>query len=266
MQHVRLVALAALMLAGCASVEPAPADLDGLARWFWQHYEDASDPEVHEAVVKLDAQLADVAKDKPLMLEVERLPQEAVEALGLRDPVDTAKARGFLVATVIPCALGKVEPLVYAQNQDELHPDTYDRYSRTFTSDFDAYKDRREKKLTWRTEIEAAPVGQRYKETVLGGLRFVPAADGESSPFGPVILGRAWIPHPAEFDHDGNYFRQDYQSEVFFERRPGETVHLFTVWREMKVTILSTEDDGFADLQMNGFVDWDERVAGHCSK
>lgn len=258
----RVLVPALVALAGCG-VDPAPAGIDDLSRWLWLNYEAATDEDMAGAAVKLHAEMKDMPADDDDRGDLTRLSKADLELVGLEGN-DPAKARGLFVATVIPCPLAKVEPLIYALNQDELHPDSYDAYKRTYTSDLGAYQSRAEPFLTWETEITATPVTVAYSEKLRGGVRWVP-----ESPHGPVLLSRTWLPSPATFpgeDPEDYFFRQDYQIEMYYERAPGETVHLFAVWREMKYGSFDTEGGSLANIQMDGFVDWDEAIAERCAK
>lgn len=248
------------VFAGC-SVDPAPTGVEEIARWTWANYEAADDEAVADAIVKLHAELKDMPVDDSLEGSVDaRLTREELEPVGLHEKNDPSKARGLLVATVIECPLAKVEPLIWALNQDELHPGTYDTYKREHTSSLDAFTSRQAPLLTWTTDLEAtSPFGNTYNSRLFGGARWVP-----ESPHGPVLLSRTVLPEPAKFEDDDAYFRQDYQIELFYERAPGETVHVFAVWREMKVDGLDSEGDTLVSFQMSSFVQWDERLEKLC--
>lgn len=261
MKRVWLVVSVAV-LAGC-SVDPAPTGLEEIARWTWVNYEAADDDALADAIVKLHAEVEALPVDDALEGYIDaRLTKEDLEPVGLHEKNDPSKARGLLVATVIECPLAKVEPLIWALNQDELHPGTYDTYKREHTSSLEAYTSRKEPFLTWTTDIKATPLpGTTYTERILGGARWVP-----QSPHGPVLLSRTVLPEPAKFDDADDYFRQDYQIEIFYERSPGQTVHVFGVWREMKVGGFETEGDTLASIQLSNFVKWDEKIEEICKK
>lgn len=256
----RLLPVFLLPLLACG-VDPAPQDLERLTRWAWVNYERADDDDIADAIEKLHTELQGLDRSEPIKGTMdERLTREDLEPVQLQDKNDPATARGFLTATVIACPLEKVEPLIYALNQDELHPGTYDTYARTHTSDLEAYVARKQRTLTWTTDIKATPLpGTTYTERIDGGVRWV-----AKTPLGPAFLSRTVLPEPAKFDDASDYFRQDYQIELFYERKPGETVHVFGVWREMKVGIFDTEGSVLASIQVDNFVKWDEQLERLC--
>ena len=59
-------------------------------------------------------------------------------------------------------------------------------------------------------------------------------------------------------------FDQDYQIDLYYERSPGELVHMFAVWRRMSFNTRSTDDDFFVSTALSSFIDWDVRMAELC--
>lgn len=262
MRHVTLV-VSMLLACGCG-VDPAPAGIENVAKWTWVNYDAADDEAIADAIVKLHAETKNVPADEPVKGSLDvRLSAEDLAPVGLDGVNDPSKARGLLAVTIIECPLAKLEPLVYALNQDEQHPDSYDAYKRTHTSDLATYQSREADTLTWTTELTAtvSAIGSTtYSETLSGGVRWVP-----DTPHGPVLLSRTWLTQPATFEEEGDdYFRQDYQIEIFYERAPGETVHVFGVWREMRMLGFDMDDDVLHSTQLGGFIDWDEQVEELC--
>ena len=69
--------LATLLLAACGA-DPAPDDIDGLARWFWLNHAAATDAQVLDSAVKLEAAVA--GQDLPLKSTVSLLQPGDVDA------------------------------------------------------------------------------------------------------------------------------------------------------------------------------------------
>lgn len=257
-----LLAVAAL-LTGCG-VDPAPKDLQRLSKWFWVHYDDASDEELADGIIKLNAATRAATTDEPIKGTVARLGKSDLEVVGL-SAKEPSRARGYVVVTEFPCKLAQLEKIVIALNQDELHPKTYKKYKREYTSDFDKYMARDASQLKWKTELTTDPTfGAPATESLLGGSRFVRSIDSDTTPYGAFLISRTWLPTPAKFSEDGYALNQDYQIETWHERKPGRILHMFTVWRQGSFSGLDTEMDTFGNLMMNAFVDWDERVAELC--
>jgi len=258
----RLGPAAIVLLTGCG-VDPAPADLDGLVHWIWVNYDASDDAAAADAVAKLDRAVA------PDVLESDtggttRLKAEEISGIALTGAHDPSRARGLYAVTHMACTLEQLEPLLYRLDQDKLHEGSYDTYQRTYTSSVDDYAARRASTVGWHSEMTASPMGNRYSEAVDGGLRRVASEGIVSSPAGAVLLARTYMPAPAVMESADNAFPQDYQIEAFWQKGARDVVHLFAVWREMKMGSLDTEGDALASLQLGGFQDWDEATEEHC--
>lgn len=260
-----IVQVLGLLLLGCTATKPVPQDLDGLAHWFWQNYEAGSDEEVAAATVALHAAVGGDTLDGATTGSLTDLDAAEVALVDLRWTPDPAAARGVVLINPVPCSLAALEPILYDLEQDALYPGTYDAYTRVYTSDFDAYVAREVPHLSWRSDITATILGATYTEEVLGGLRWSPAVEGVSGAWGPVLMGRAYIPEPAVFESDGKSFDQDYQLEVWWERAPGEVVHFYAVWRQGDYGAgLTSDSDAVAGLLLDGLEDWDRDTAALC--
>lgn len=252
----------ALLLA-CRHPDPAPEDVDGLARWFWAHYDDEDDA-IAEAVANAHAALgADALEDATDGL-ISDLAAEDLATVGLSETHDPTLAAGMYLSNVFACELGQLEEIVYHLAQDELYEGVYDAYSRSYTSDFDAYVAREAPTLGWEVEISTS-VGlpnSAYTEWLDGGVRYVPDSD-----YGPVLLARTWMPGPAEFEDPDKSFEQDYQIEVYWERAPGEIVHLYAIWRQIDLGGgLDQDSDLVVGTTLNNLAKWDEATAELCAE
>jgi hypothetical protein len=251
------------LLAGCG-VDPAPKELSNLSKWFWVHYDDASDEELAEGIENLHNASKSVTADEPLKGTVARLGKSDLEVINFQNR-EPKRARGYLVITEFPCKLAQLEKIVIALNQPELHPDTYKKYKREYTSDLAKYLARDTSQLKWKVDLTTDPtIGSAATENLNGGSRFIKSIDSEVTPHGAFLISRTWLTAPATFEDDGYALNQDYQIETWHERKPGRILHMFTVWRQGQFDVLDTEDDTFGTLMMNAFVDWDERVAELC--
>lgn len=264
-------AISALLVSGavgCANVDPAPEDLDGLIHFFWNSYQEGEDAQIREAVSNLHATTRADELEEARDGSFSDLAASEVAVVGLEGKVDPSAARGMFLVNVIACPLESVERIVYALEQDQLYEDVYDRYERRYTSDLDAYVSRDRRSLTWEVDIAASVLGTSYEEHLKGGIRWVPAGE-PGSQFGPILVARTWMPEPARFESDSKSFDQDYQIEVYYERAPGEVVHLYGMWRQMDMgTILNlTQDnDQLVATILGNLADWDEQTGKLCKE
>ncbi len=271
MSRFFIVGLVLAALTGCGAcgtaLDPAPAETDGNFRWIWLHYSDATDPEMADAVGKFRLAIGADQISDPVRGALHRLTPEELAPVQMSG-ADPSKARGFYIATSFPCTLQKAEEITYALNQDQLYSGTYDAYSRQYTSDFDAYLARKASTLTWDTSIKASILGSSYTEQLHGGMRRLGETSVASS-VGPALIVRTWLPSPAQFDPgSSSSFEQDYQLEIYFERSPGQLVHGYALWRQMKIGSLglTTDNDTTVNTILDNLVKWDQKTAELCAK
>jgi len=267
MRRCLALAPALLLLAGCLDntpIQPAPEDRDGLFHWTWVNYESASDTDLADATLKLDAAVDGGSLDPaaPLKGGLKDLTRDELTQVAMENGADPAKGRGLYIVNTFDCTLDKLEQIVSALDQKSQYPDAYDTYSRSYTSDHDAYFARTTNELGWDTSIGSAILQAKYTEHLLGGMRRV-----ETSPLGPILFARTWMTAPAVFQGDGTHFDQDYQIEVFYERSPGHILHAYGMWREIRIDgLLTTDDAGMVNIIMDNLVKWDDQTAKLCAK
>lgn len=270
---IRPLAAATLVLVcGCLDQtppQPAPETLDGNMRWWFARADLATDAEALDAAAKLAVAGRADSRTTPLKSQMGRLMPEDLESVGLRDVNDPSYARGFLVLNVFPCTLEKLAPILVALDQGAQYPGVYDAYARTYTSDAEAWAQGQADTLTWDVTLKASlPVADQYTSQLKGGVRRVRGpSDGPTH--GDLLLTRTWLVAPAVFaTNSGSYFRQDYQTEVYWEQEPGRIFHAYGMWREMRVGgfNLSTENDGMFNLLIDNLLKWDDTTAALCAR
>jgi hypothetical protein len=263
----RALPFALILSTACAKVHPAPMNLDGLIHYFWDNYTSGSDENIAGGVNSLHANAYGAKVTDPRDGSFSRMTSDELDPVGLEGSRDPMKARGMYIFDVIPCTLDGIERIVYALEQDKLYTGVYDSYSRHYTSDLDAYVSRRERTLTWQVDIAATILGAHYTESLEGGIRRVEKIDDTLTPFGPILLARTWMPSPAQFPGSSKSFNQDYQIEVYYEREPGKTVHLYGIWRQMDLGTflnLDTENDQVVATTVGHLEEWDGKTADLC--
>lgn len=256
------LAASALAAVACTPVAPPPAGAEAALHWLYQHAGDADDASLVRALENFDAELG--ARIAPTFDAPLSDPLLAAEIADTGLPHDPSTTFGIIAATELPCPLGKVEPLHVALDQNELHGG-YDAYQRVYSTSADEYHARRTNLLEWDTEYTLTVVGGlTYTARIKGEIRSV-AADPAKFPAGRVLVGRAFLKEPAVFANEGSdYFRQDYQLDLYYERAGGKTVHVFAAWREMRMGIFSPEQT--AEFMRGGSKDADQRVAARCAE
>lgn len=253
------------LLAGCGHVDPAPADLDGLARWSWASYDDASGDEVLTATANLwDALNGSTIGPDAIDGAVGDLTIDDVRDIELVPGTDPSLAAGVFFARSIACPIDKIETIVTALDQGELYEGVYDSYTRSYTTDDAAYFARETDRIGWTVDIASRFLGTDYTETLRGGARFVPAT--ADSPHGDVLVSRNWMPKPAVLDSNSRTLDQDYEIEVYAGRGAAETVHFFAIWRQTSMgSGVDQDDEAVMRLILNNLAAWDDGTEQICA-
>ena len=73
---------------------------------------------------------------------------------------------------------------------------------------------------------------------------------------------------PAAFDEGSKKsMDQDYQIEAFWERSPGELVHVYGMWRQGDYGAgYTTDSEGVQRLILNGMSSWDDDTERLCAE
>ncbi len=248
----------------CKGVEPAPEDLDSLNLYMWRHFDDDNGTALQSGIESLHL-LMDVDNfDALIDGSTSNLEQSDLDTVGKSDQ-DASLLSGVFFVNTVACSVAGIEPNVYGLNQDVLHPDTYDAYSRSYTSDFEAYLAREETTLSWDTTYDISGFGYNYTADLESSLRFVPrGSDG----FADMIISRTILKEPAYFD-EGSTERglfQDFQMEIYYQLDNGSAFHFYGIWREMILFgDVSFSSESAQRLVLDGLSDWDRDMEENCA-
>lgn len=252
--------LAVPMMLGCRPVEAAPTDLDALFHAFWGDWATAPDETLVENTDLAHQYASAETWTEPVFGTISDLTLDEVAEFNLG--LDPATASGMYSVNMLPCAIRDIEPILWAKKQDELYPGMYTSYERTFTTDADAYEAETTDLIRWEATAGGDLVGTPFVEELLGGIHRV--REGEASPRGRILVQRTVMNGPAVFDGGSKSFQQDYQIEVYWERAPKETMHLYGIWRELDLGGLTMESTQVQRIILNNFVEWDEKTVANC--
>ena len=111
------ISLAALTSTACLQPQEAPADLDGLARFFFDRFDPVdedpavSDIEMHDAIAKLHDVLggADMG-DEHAKGTMGKMTATELEVVGRTD-LEPARAVGLTVSGIVHCSLDRMQDL-----------------------------------------------------------------------------------------------------------------------------------------------------------
>jgi len=254
------------VITGCKSPEPAPADLDGLGRFFLTRFDPAetdravTDTELQDAFAKLHDTLDgdNIVEAQSGLLAA--LTLEDLTALGLPN-LDPSFIQGMFITTIIHCGIDALEAILLEPDQLSLYPEAYESYDRVLDADRPDYFP------TWKTAYRSAElpiISNQYTANTHGGLR---ESAIEGSRFEKTLLQRVVLPEPAVFDSEGSEFVADFQVESYHERAPGEVIHFYAMWRDMTFGVLGDSKSGFViDQTLSGMLDWDAETDELCAR
>ncbi|MBI1944798.1 MAG: hypothetical protein HYS27_03830 [Deltaproteobacteria bacterium] len=271
MRHPPLAALTSMLFAaaGCVAPQPAPADLDGLARFAFARWlpegEDPaiSDAELADALGKIHDVLGGDTLAEPQKGTLGNLTQTELDAVALSDR-DPAKPQGIYLANVIHCTLEQIDALTLEPDQLSLYTEAYAAYAREM---IEGTPESHPRWLTTYTSAEHALMANQFTATVQSGMRRVPDLGPEASPAGPGLVLRVYLPEPAVFENEGAEFTDDYQVETLTERAPGELVHFYGIWRYMRYGVIADSYDALMiDQTLQALVDWDLKTDELCAR
>ncbi len=266
MLRPRVVARSTAALAvwwGCAACGPAPRptpdDVDGLGHWLWVNGDAADDAAIVDATVRMHQA---VSGDDLDPVDRGTLTDLTAAELGVVDLTDRdpGTAQGVFYAGPVGCSLDALADIFTAANQDELFPDVYDSYERTFATDRDAFLARAAPRVEWSTSYGATLVSSPYTTTSLGSLRRAVTDDDEA------LVGRSHMPEPATFEEgSGNSFALDFQIESYRARDDGQLVHFYGIWRDLKVGEFTMDDDVVIGFVFDALVQFDQKTTELCA-
>ncbi len=254
------------LLGACRDVEPAPVDLDGLLHHFWQNARHGDEESLAQGAINLHSAALAGSLEDPLDGLLSSLDEQETDLAGLAREVNPSQAVGLFMVNPLACRLESVEAIAIFLEQGKLY-DTFESYSRSYTSDLQAYQQRSADRLTWEVSYEVdIPLAGIYQAQLAGGARWVPALSDDLSPYGPLLVTWSVLTEPAVFEDPENVFDQDWRVEIFYEPSAGRTIHAEGLWRHMEAGVVSTDSENIQRMILNGLADWDERTEELCAE
>lgn len=250
------------MAAGCA-VDPAPKDADGVLRWEWLNAGKATDAQMLDALEHLHAAVDGDTRTEEIDGTLEPLRDGDTDIVPMEHPGNPATAHGLLIVRVVHCPFDETVRQFFEADQKKLHP-SYDSYSREYLSDVAAWHDSRANTLDYLSTYRVSLLGSSYVATIHGQARRVPARRAGTPP-GPLVVTRQWLPKDGVFTgSDTDFFRQDYQVQMFWERKPGEVMHAFGLWRDLRFAGFTLDDDTFVSGSLSSLSKGDDDIENAC--
>jgi len=230
------------------------------ARAVWRFYP-RPDDDVRRAIDDIDGVVTRVGA-YPVQVKIGDLTKDDLALVG--KTTDPGPPQGMLLVSDLDCSLAEAEKLVVAKNQTALYPGLYDTYERNFApgSSIQDYLAGRSRTVVWRTDYTASLLDRTYASNLTGEARRVPGASPRG---GDVVLARTVLNEPARFLKGGDAeFNQDYQIEAFYEIEPRKVRHFYALWREFRVSGLTSESDLYVNIVLGNLRDFDVRSSKIC--
>jgi hypothetical protein len=224
----------------------------------WKAYEKPDD-DIKKAVAGI-AGVVERAGARPVQVKIDGLTKTVLGLPSIqRDP---ALAQGMLVITELDCSLSQIEKLAAAKNQPDIYPGSYDKYNRTYQSSIQDFLSGGAASVVWKTEYTVSLLSRTYEATLTGGARRVA---GAAPGGGAMLVSRTVLDEPARFIAGGDAeFNQDYQVEAFYEIAPNKVVHYYAIWREFRVSSLTSSDNLYINVVLGNSIDFDVRTSKVC--
>lgn len=263
----RALVLSALTSLGCdfgtlddLSQEEASAgssETSQQALKLWKAYPE-DDAAASKAIADITA-IVDRAGARPVQVTIDDLKKQDLGVPTITR--DSALAQGMLVITELDCSLDQATRYVIAKNQADIYPKSYDKYERTFTSNAKDFANGAAPNVGWKTAYTVSLLGRTYEAKLTGSARRI-----TNGPNGkPIILSRTILDAPATFiQGDDAEFNQDYQIEAYYEIGPQRVIHFYGMWREFRVSSLSSRDNLYINTILGSLVDFDVRTSKVC--
>jgi hypothetical protein len=251
----------------CKGVEPAPKELDRLFPWFFANIDQAEDEQLAEGFRNLHKAADGASLEDTVDGSISDITGAELGSAEVDKPAP-ALAAGVYMLNRLHCSIGQLERVLSYKDQRELYPDAYETYKRTFRSSQNAWLSEEEHELSWDVDYTATILGKSYQSDVIGHLRRVPEVDADASPFGPTLIARAHIPHPATFEGDGNTsLDQDYQIEMYYRLDGGDLMHAYGIWREADFGGgINSDNESSQRLLLNNLKSWDDETEALCEE
>ena len=263
-------AVLALATTGCV-LEEAPPSLERVFDDTWNLFEQGTDEELgallRDILVVVDG---DALKDGRQRGTQNRLTQAHLDLMQF-DPggpkLDPRGARPIYLLERYACTIPQLDNILIYHDQNELYG-KYEDYGRTFVeAERSAYRKGTVNTLGWTGFLRTYIVFGEYIYRFRTEIRRVPIPDDVDLPADHFILVRSWLTQPAEWTFGDHDFPQDYQFEIFVPWTANEVVHLYPVWREMRVTGAGDmESDSFASFNLDQMAGWGDRTAQLCAE
>jgi hypothetical protein len=249
---------------------PVPEGIQEQVHWFWTNGDSADDNDLRDAAAKLATAANATTWTQPVKGQ-SSAHLDAMDVMGFETDTsnDPAVAKPLLVVNEFDCTQAQLEKVLLNDDQSDQFPGDYSKYVRTDSYDRSQWDAKTINMATWSNEIDISfpfPVNDSDTSTVKGSLRRIPKQDATFAQ-SDVLIARTYLPAPAVFPQgSGNYYKQDYEIEIYWEQSPGKMFHVYGMWRDVKLAGFTLNDGILLNDVLDNLVNWDGTVQQLCAK
>lgn len=244
--RVGVVLLAAALVAGCARKrEPAPAEMEELANFLLQVWED--DRSVEDGFDNLAPWLIENAASEDALdgFRLTPLSDEDVATIDHPD-ADLSELLGVAVAGRSPHGIGAHAQTIVLDDQVFSNPRNYDSYERTVTGDVEAFL-AGEGVVRTENDVLTSNFGITIPYVLFKDYKWVRTREENEG-----IVARSWIAERGCNDGGGNCLEQSFSIDLWFIQE-ADVIRFTSTWSQVESSINIGDDLQVAALA-NGMV------------
>jgi hypothetical protein len=246
-----LLAVAAT-IAACKGPDPAPAELDALCAYLYDHVDDEDDAAAIEGVENLMAWVDGGYAEMSDGYEVENLYQSTLDEIG--DGHDASVVAGAAIASSADdLDLPPVVDSLILADQLEVYAETYESYDRTFDGDADCFAARG---CDWlemdNRSVATLPIIGAIEVAMHAQERWIETSRG------PVLLHRGWLAEPS--NNALMDLPAEYHLSVTYPATDGGVMRAQALWADVKLIGIQVPEGSMLKTLVKNLVNADEAL------
>ncbi len=241
--------LFATSLIACRPPPDAPADLESLCGYLYEHVANEDVEYLDVGLVNLEAWLSAHREESLDGYSIYNLSEEAVDNLDGTDR-SVEGLIGVMVLTEADHSVNAMTDAMLTASFDDISPGTYEVYQRTWEDDLDCFLSR---ECDW---LE----GHTYSESKWAGLIEM-KVDNElqfrwvETDKGWMLVQRNWLTHEVEGDRFDLVLHDMYVLSIFLPDGNSNSLRMQAVWFDVDYGDLPVTEDGARYLIVNSLAD-----------
>jgi hypothetical protein len=266
MSTERLPVAAALLALGCKPPDPAPTELDELARFFLAQVHQGEHERIVEGADNLVAwfESSGLEGEGPsggTLLDLSAAEVEAMEEMTWTP--DPEPAAGVYAISATSCSLDLAAEINLVEDQLEVFPDNYAGYERIWQTDPACYEDGSCDAVDWEASIDDSFVMNMGSMSYRYVVKLRRSRDHDDQP--AIMMVRSVMPEAATEDLNSAGFDQSYHVGVYVPWEGG-TLHFSAMWSYGWVNGMDPDADIWPNQYLGGLLDFEEQLEILCTE